>query len=123
MGSMDLKTYLDSERGRTSALARAIDAHASDVSAWKTGARPVPVHFGLPIEKATGGLVTRLDLFSKEVIRQVWPELLAKPRGRKMDRIKAIDDAQNNPGGAVDEEPKKGSGGSSHKKKPEQRAV
>lgn len=102
MRSMNLETYLDAERGRTSALARAIGAHASDVSAWKTKARPVPVHFGLPIEQATKGLVTRLELFTEEVIRQVWPELLAKPRGRKMGRIKTIDDTQNNPGGSSD---------------------
>jgi DNA-binding transcriptional regulator YdaS (Cro superfamily) len=100
---MNLKTYLDSERGRTSALAKAIGAHASDVSAWKSGARPVPVHFGLPIEQATSGQVTRLELFPEEVIRQVWPDLLARPRGRKMDRLKTVDDTQNNPGGSVDD--------------------
>lgn len=102
---MDLKTYLSLERGRTSALARAIGAYASDVSAWasdKANKRPIPVHFGLPIEKATGGQVTRLDLFPEDVIRNVWPELLAKPRGSKIARIKSIDDVQNNPGGSVD---------------------
>lgn len=91
---MDLKTYLDSERGRTSALAKAIGAHASDVSSWKTGARPIPVHFGLPIERETGGLVTRLELFPVEIIRNVWPDLLAKPRGKKLDRAAASDDTQ-----------------------------
>lgn len=96
---MNLKTYLSLERGRTSALARAINAHASDVSAWASKTRPVPVPFGRPIEDTTGGQVTRLDLFPEDVIRKVWPDLLAKPRGRKMDRIKSIDDAQNNPGG------------------------
>jgi DNA-binding transcriptional regulator YdaS (Cro superfamily) len=95
MALMDLKTYLDSGRGRTSELARAIGAHASDVSAWKSLARPVPIHFGLPIEQATNGLVTRLDLFSVEIIRQVWPELLAKPRRRKIDRVKSIDCAKD----------------------------
>jgi DNA-binding transcriptional regulator YdaS (Cro superfamily) len=100
---MDLKTYLSLERGRTSALARAIDAHASDVSAWASKTRPVPVPFGLPIEKATGGQVTRLELFPEDVIRKVWPELLVKPRGRKVARSAASDDVQNNPGGSVDD--------------------
>ena len=114
---MDLKTYLDGERGRTSSLARAINAHASDVSAWKAGTRPIPVHFGLPIEQATNGLVTRRELFSEEVIRQVWPELLAKPRGRKIERIQATDDTQPPVGSVEDESKRKGGGGSARKTK------
>lgn len=101
---MDLKTYLSLERGRTSALARAIGAHASDVSAWvseKRNKRPIPVHFGRPIEQATGGQVTRLEMFPEDVIRSVWPELLAKPRrSKKSDGIAASDDAQNPTGGS-----------------------
>jgi DNA-binding transcriptional regulator YdaS (Cro superfamily) len=98
---MELKTYLDRERGRTSELARKIGAHASDVSAWKGGTRPVPVHFGLPIETATGGQVTRLELFPKEVIAQVWPELLTKQRRAKklIERVAASDDTQPPVGG------------------------
>lgn len=102
MNAMNLKTYLSLERGRTSALAKAIDAHASDVSAWASKTRPVPVPFGLPIEKATGGQVTRLELFPEDVIRKVWPELLAKPRGRKVDRAAASDDVQPPVGGSSD---------------------
>lgn len=51
---MDLKTYLAAERGRLVSLSRAIDAHASDVSRWASGERPVPIPFGLPIELETG---------------------------------------------------------------------
>lgn len=72
---MNLTSYLSAERGRLSALARAIGAHASDVSAWKSGSRPVPLHFGCPIEEATNGAVTRADLFPMAVIQKVWPEL------------------------------------------------
>jgi DNA-binding transcriptional regulator YdaS (Cro superfamily) len=99
---MELKTYLDRERGRTSELARKIGAHASDVSAWKAGTRPVPVHFGLPIETATDGQVTRLELFPKEVIAQVWPELLTKQRKAKklIERVAASDDVQPPVGGS-----------------------
>lgn len=103
MRYMDLKTYLSSERGRLTALSKAISAHAPDVSRWAEGTRPVPIHFGLAIERATKGLVTRRDLFPEDVIRSVWPDLLAKPRGRKMDRVKASDDAQPPTGGSVDD--------------------
>ncbi|MCA8293337.1 helix-turn-helix domain-containing protein [Burkholderia sp. AU30198] len=72
---MDLRTYLDAERGRLVKLAAAIDAHASDISAWANKKRPVPVPFGWPIERETSGAVGRLDLFPADVIRDVWPEL------------------------------------------------
>ncbi|KWZ43429.1 MULTISPECIES: transcriptional regulator [pseudomallei group] len=72
---MDLRTYLDAERGRLVKLASAINAHASDISAWANKKRPVPVPFGRRIERATSGVVTRIDLFPRDVIRDVWPEL------------------------------------------------
>ncbi|RQZ76420.1 MULTISPECIES: transcriptional regulator [Burkholderia] len=78
---MDLKTYLAAERGRLVALSRAIDAHASDVSRWASGERPVPIPFGLPIERETGGQVTRLEMFSPLVIKRVWPELAEAKEG------------------------------------------
>ncbi|MCW3503220.1 helix-turn-helix domain-containing protein [Burkholderia cenocepacia] len=76
---MDLKTYLSAERGRLTALSRAIDAHASDLSRWASGERPIPIPFGWPIERETGGQVTRAEMFSVEVIKRVWPELLEAP--------------------------------------------
>lgn len=86
---MDLKTYLSGRRGRLAELSRAIGAHAPDVTRWATGERPVPVPFGRPIEDATGGQVTRKEMFSLETIERVWPELVDG-----LDRIKAIDDVQ-----------------------------
>jgi len=71
---MDLKTYLSQERGRANRMARAIGAHQPDVSRWARGERPVPKHYGWPIEKFTGGAVTRRDLFPDEW-RSYWPEL------------------------------------------------
>lgn len=106
---MNLKTYLSLERGRTSALARAIGAHAPDVSRWakdegERDYRPVPIHFGLPIEQATNGQVTRLEMFPREVIEKVWPELLKRKRTRttKVDEAASSDDVQNNPGGSLE---------------------
>nr|WP_186224601.1 YdaS family helix-turn-helix protein [Burkholderia gladioli] len=75
---MDLRTYLDAERGRLVRLADQIGAHASDLSAWANKKRPVPIPFGRPIEDATCGEVTRLELFPLTVIRVVWPELVAE---------------------------------------------
>ena len=86
---MDLKTYLSQKRGRRASLSRAIGAHAADVSRWASGERPVPVPFGIPIEDATGGLVTRKDMFPQELLSRVWPELV-----EGVDRVKSIDDIQ-----------------------------
>lgn len=72
---MDLKTYLSGKRGRLVSLSRRIGAHASDVSRWASGERPVPIPFGLPVERETHGEVTRLDLFPSDIILSVWPEL------------------------------------------------
>lgn len=72
---MDLKAYLHAERGRLVALSRAIDAHPSDVSRWARGERPIPIPFGYPIERETGGQVTRREMFPLCTIERVWPEL------------------------------------------------
>jgi DNA-binding transcriptional regulator YdaS (Cro superfamily) len=71
---MDIKTYLSQERGRQAALAKAIGAHAPDVSRWADGTRPIPVAYGAAIERATGGLVTRREMFPDDWQR-IWPEL------------------------------------------------
>lgn len=76
---MELKTYLSQERGRAAALAKAIGAHSPDVSRWADGTRPVPVHFGAPIEKATEGAVTRQELFPGDWAT-IWPELVCESR-------------------------------------------
>jgi len=71
---MDIKTYLSQERGRQAALAKAIGAHAPDVSRWADGTRPIPVVYGAAIEAATSGLVTRREMFPDDWQR-IWPEL------------------------------------------------
>lgn len=78
---MKLSQYLQEERGRCVRLAKAIGAHAPDVSRWALqpsdkNYRPIPFHYGALIEKATNGLVSRKDNF--ENWRQLWPELAEK---------------------------------------------
>lgn len=75
---MDLKTYISQERGRAAALAKAIGAHPPDLSRWADGTRPIPVHFGPAIERESGGLVTRPEMFP-DTWQRIWPELAQQP--------------------------------------------
>lgn len=72
---MNLSQYLMQERGRQASLARAIGAHAPDISRWAEGKRPIPVIHAAAIESATGGLVTRQEMFPNDWAR-IWPELI-----------------------------------------------
>jgi DNA-binding transcriptional regulator YdaS (Cro superfamily) len=77
---MELNEYLSEERGRAAALAKAIGAHPPDVSCWAKdqtdkGWRPIPIHFGAPIELATGRRVTRKEMFP-DTWQKIWPELV-----------------------------------------------
>lgn len=71
---MNLHTYLSQERGRQAELAKALGAHAPDISDWAQGKRPIPHKYGAPIEIATGGSVTRKEMFPDEW-EKIWPEL------------------------------------------------
>lgn len=72
---MKLSSYLtDQPRGALRALARQIDAHEPDVSRWASGERPIPLRYAALIERATGGAVTRQDMFPEDWPR-IWPEL------------------------------------------------
>jgi len=55
-------------------LAKRLGVHASMVSQWKNGTRPIPLERGTDIEKATNGLVSRKDLRPNDWHRY-WPEL------------------------------------------------
>lgn len=77
MTNMNLSTYLSQQRGRHAALAKAIGVHAPDISRWLAGERPIPKKYGPAIERATGGQVTRRELFPDEW-RDHWPELAAQ---------------------------------------------
>ncbi|MBC7860308.1 MAG: helix-turn-helix domain-containing protein [Burkholderiaceae bacterium] len=81
---MNLHEYLSQERGRQAALAKAIGAHAPDISRWADGSRAIPFHFGAPIEVATGGAVSRQEMFPDDWAR-LWPELAQPATRRKND--------------------------------------
>lgn len=77
---MKLSEYLDRQgRGAKAKFASQIGAHASDLSDWISGARPVPVHRCAVIEQETGGAVTRKDLRPSDW-RAIWPELIPAPK-------------------------------------------
>ena len=60
---MDLKLYLTKEgRGSITNLSKEIGGHASDISDWANGVRPIPPTRCVAIERVTAGLVTRHDL-------------------------------------------------------------
>lgn len=71
---MKLRDYLKQQRGRQAQLAKAIGAHAPDVSRWATGDRPIPLEYGALIERATNGLVSRKDEWPQDYATY-WPEL------------------------------------------------
>lgn len=71
---MNLSEYFNNQRGRQSALAKAIGAHAPDLSRWADGTRPIPFPFAPKIEVETNGMVTRKDLFPNNW-QELWPEL------------------------------------------------
>lgn len=72
---MNLSQYLSQERGRQAALARAIGAHAPDISRWADGTKSLPIRHAAAIEAATGGCVTRQEMFPGDWQR-IWPELV-----------------------------------------------
>lgn len=72
-----LLQFIQEKRGNAAQLAKAIGAHPPDVSKWAHGDRPIPVHFGAPIEKETGNRVSRKTMFP-DSWRTIWPELAEK---------------------------------------------
>ena len=59
---MNLRTYIDQQRGQASALGRAIGVTPVLISQWANGHRSVPAERCPAIEKATSGEVTCEEL-------------------------------------------------------------
>ena len=79
---MDLKTYVDQERGRQTSLANAIQAQPQLVWQW-ANVRQVPEDRCAAIERATDGAVTveelRPDLTWVRVADKAWPHHKGRP--------------------------------------------
>ncbi|KAF1049705.1 transcriptional regulator [Xylophilus sp.] len=59
---MNLRTYIDRQRGRAAALGRALEVAPVLISQWANNTRPIPAERCPTIEKATGGAVTCEEL-------------------------------------------------------------
>lgn len=73
---MNLSEYFALKHGNLADVARTIGAPSGNVSEWASGSRNTPAKFGAAIERATGGQVTRQELFPDTWAR-IWPELAA----------------------------------------------
>jgi DNA-binding transcriptional regulator YdaS (Cro superfamily) len=78
---MNLPTYLQKPGINKAAFAREIGVSNAMLYQFETGRRPVAHKYGAAIERASGGLVTRQELFPDEW-KRIWPEL-ARRRSSK----------------------------------------
>lgn len=75
---MKLNEYLlQGGRGAAIALSRALQISQPTVSDWCNGKKRVPAERCVPIERATGGAVTRKDLRPDDWA-DIWPEAQAQ---------------------------------------------
>jgi len=72
---MNLADYFALSRGNQLRFAEAVGVHQPTVHQWATHQRPIPFEHGAAIERATGGAVTRQELFP-EKWASIWPELV-----------------------------------------------
>lgn len=71
---MHLKAYIQSERGKATALAEALKIPATYLSQMASGNRAITAERASDIERFTGGVVTRKEMFPDKWAR-IWPEL------------------------------------------------
>jgi DNA-binding transcriptional regulator YdaS (Cro superfamily) len=71
---VDLKTYFRSESLAAKKLAQSLDISPSHLSQMASGKTPVSPARAVQIENATGGVVTRRDLYP-DTWEKIWPEL------------------------------------------------
>lgn len=74
MRPMELKAWVEGERGRALRLARDICVPPSFISKMVARSKAVPIERCVPIERATNGQVTRRDLRPDDW-HEIWPEL------------------------------------------------
>ncbi|MCL2076322.1 MAG: helix-turn-helix domain-containing protein [Betaproteobacteria bacterium] len=59
---MNLKAFINQQRGSAASLSRELGINPVLISYWSSGSRPVPAERCPSIERATGGLVRCEDL-------------------------------------------------------------
>ena len=74
---MELSEYFLEEHGIQADLAKVLNVSPVLISQWASGVRPVPAERCYPIEQATNGKVSRIDLRPNDW-RILWPELIEK---------------------------------------------
>jgi DNA-binding transcriptional regulator YdaS (Cro superfamily) len=89
---MTLSEYFALERGRQITFARTLGIPQANVSRWADGINPAPAELGATIERATGGQVTRQELFPDTWAR-IWPELEPAGDEQKFLGVPSIDHA------------------------------
>ncbi len=70
---MKLDIFLKQKHGRQAWLAKELNVTAGFINQITNGSRPIPTRFGIAIERATNGKVTRKDMFQNWA--EIWPEL------------------------------------------------
>ena len=88
---MTLSEYLTAH-GRAIQLAGAVGVTPATVSNWNSRKHPVPAELAAAIERATGGQVTRQELFPDTWAR-IWPELAPVGGAGKFSDTPPIDHA------------------------------
>ena len=83
---MHLKAYIQSERGKATALAEALQIPATYLSQMASGNRAITAERASDIERFTGGVVTRKDMFPDKWAR-IWPELSKAKRAKPWDGV------------------------------------
>lgn len=83
---MHLKAYIQSERGKATALADALGIPLSYLSQMASGNRAITAERASDIERFTGGVVTRKEMFPSKWQR-IWPELTKSKRAKPWDGV------------------------------------
>ena len=75
---MNLAEYFALARGNQMHLAKALGTSPVNPHRWALRSKPIPASMGAAIERATGGAVTRQEMFP-DTWASIWPELVRTP--------------------------------------------
>jgi DNA-binding transcriptional regulator YdaS (Cro superfamily) len=76
---MNLPTFLQTPGLNKAAFARRIGISSAMLYQFENGIRPIPTKYGAAIEVASGGQVTRQEMFPDDW-ESIWPELARRRR-------------------------------------------